>query len=122
MPRTNLTISAVLPDGIGQKQMKKAQVAIGHKHFARAVCYCHGIDLEADLGRTRWDRRDSTVSVIWGPNADVLSFTQTPPRPAGDPAIVIDIGEETYLLDFYDTPDELPISNLIREFSEGKLR
>lgn len=121
MPRTDLTISAMLPDGIGQKQMKKAQVAIGHYHFARAACYTHGIDLLADFGYNRWDRYTNKIRVIWGPNADVLSFTQTVPRPAGDPAIVIDMCGETYLLDFYDTPDELPISNLIREFSEGKL-
>lgn len=121
MPRSDVTISALLPDGIGQKQMKKAQVAIGHAHFARAACYSHGIDLRADIGYNRWDRGTEQVRVIWGPNADVLSFTQTTPRPAGDPAIVIEMYDETYLLDFYDTPDELPISNLIREFSEGNL-
>jgi hypothetical protein len=122
MSSLNLSVSAVLPDGIGEKQVHIAQEAMGHYHLARSLCYTHGIDLQKDIAGDNYYRRDQQkVKIIWGPNVDVLTVTATPPRPAGDPAIILALHGENYLLDFYDTPDETPISNLIREFSEGKL-
>lgn len=116
---TEIQISAVLPDGIGDKHVKLSQLALSHYYLARAMCYARGIDLSSDLG-SRWDRNHK-ILIIWGPNVDVLSATQIAPRPAGDPAIILQLHDQNYLLDFYDTPDETPIVNLIREFSEGKL-
>lgn len=113
-------VFATLPDGIGQKHVKIAQEAMGHYHLARALCYARGINIASDLGSNRYDRIQK-VRVIWGPNMDVLSATAIAPRPAGDPAIVLELHGQNYLLDFYDTPDETPITNLIREFSEGNL-
>lgn len=121
MSSVNLTVSAVLPDGVGQKHVKIAQEALGHYHLARAVCYARGIDIASDMIPDRYSRESAKVRIIWGPNVDVLTVTAMPPRPAGDPAIILALNGENYLLDFYDTPDETPISNLIREFSEGKL-
>lgn len=122
MSSMTLRVSAVLPDGIGERHVRLAQEALGHYHLARALCYSQGIDLRADLGGENYYRdSDQKIRVIWGPNVDVLTVMATPPRPAGDPAIVLALHGENYLLDFYDTPDEMPITNLIREFSEGRL-
>ena len=120
LPYTSLRVSAALPDGINHKHVRIAQQAMGHYHLARSLCYTAGIDIAGDL-QIENSYSSQTINVIWGPNIDVLSVTAVPPRPAGDPAIILSLSNQNYLLDFYDTPDETPIVNLIREFSEGKL-
>ncbi len=125
MSGAHINITASVPDGIGPKQINVARKAMGHYYLAQALLYERGIDLEAEIdGKDRrWNQDDdSKILVIWGPNLNMLvAQAVPPPRPKIDPAIVLELFGENYLLDFYDTPDETPITNLIREFSEGKI-
>jgi len=119
MPSMHLRVSAVLPDGISASHVQRAQEAMGHYYMALSLCYARGINLLREMRSGDFSSR-SKVKIIWAPNVEVLTVTSTPPRPAGDPAIVLSLHGQDYLLDFYDTPDEMPITNLIREFNEGK--
>lgn len=117
-----VTVHAKLPDGLGRRHVKLVQEAIGHFHCAVALLYARGINIESDLApATRYESRKTNVEIIWAPAVEVLTLTAEPPRPAGDPAVVFSTAGHSFLLDFYDTPDEQPIEHLIREFSEGKL-
>lgn len=126
-PSLTVRVSAKVPDGIGDRHRKLVQQAMGHAYGAKALLYGRGVDISAELApldsRRHYspDGWSAQVKVIWAPLADVLSVTASPPRPVGDPAVVLEAGGNAYLLDFYDTPDERPIEHLIREFSEGKL-
>jgi hypothetical protein len=119
----DLSFTARLPDGICDRHVRLAQTAIGHYLTACAALCRHGIDFTSELlGEDRYYRSNAmTVRVLWAPNHDMVSVTMTAPRPAGDPAIVLEVAGHSFLLDFYDTPDEQPIEHLIREFSEGRL-
>lgn len=64
---------------------------------------------------------DIEVGVLWAPVEEAWAFSTVPPRPAGDPAVVVRSGGTSYLVGYFDTPDEKPIDNLIREFSTGPL-
>jgi hypothetical protein len=83
----------------------------------------NGIQLEDELGidEYRNSERQPKVHVYWAPTLEALSVRTEPPRPKGDPAVVFSVGGASFLLDFYDAPDERPIEHLIREYSEGKL-
>lgn len=119
----NISVSAVLPDGVITKEnIAKAQKAIGHAMMPVPLLMPFGINFKSDLDVSRYNRNEAMkIEVIWAPNVECLSVISTPPRPAGDPAILLRTMGHAFLLDFYDTPDEAPIAHLIREFSEGRL-
>lgn len=56
---------------------------------------------------------------LWAPVDQALTVTRTLVDPDGDPAVLMRAESGTYLIDYYDTPDEQPIDHLIREFSDG---
>jgi hypothetical protein len=119
-------VTAVLPDGINEKHVLLSHKALSHLRFASAALTAYGIDLTAELAPNMYHGNGTEseffkIRVIWAPNIDMLSMVAEAPRPKGDPAILVELLDKTYLLDFYDTPNEAPIEHLIREFSEGKL-
>ena len=119
-------VSAALPDGISAKHVRKARAAYAHYYIGVAALYAKGIDLNRELvNPDRYgdsDIKRGRLTVFWAPLQHALSVTAKPVRPKGDPAIVLTIGGESFLLDFFDTPDEAPIEHLVREFTEGRLR
>ena len=118
----DVMISAKLPDGLTDKHTKLVRQALSHYHLARALCYAEGVDLRDDLRETNYHEKTAPLlQLIWAPNRDCLSVQTRAPRPMGDPAVIFAVGGHSFLLDFYDTPDEQPIEHLIREFSEGSL-
>jgi hypothetical protein len=113
-----------VPDGITAAHVRSAREAVAHLMLAQSLLFARGIDLDDECRKGRYESGgigDAKVALIWAPNEDVLTLRSDPPRPAGDPAIVLEVVGHTFLLAFYDTPDERPIEHLIREFSEGKL-
>lgn len=119
-------VAASLPDGVGQKHVNIARTAMSHFHLSKALLYARGIDLIEELTGdkvNRWSRVETpgSVRIIFAPNRESLSVRVAPVRPKGDPAIILDLFDQHYLLDFYDTPNEAPIERMIREFSEGSL-
>lgn len=118
----NITVDASLPDGITSRHAELARGAISHFRAASAILFSRGIDISARLRENRYGDTDLKVKIIWAPNADALTVRATPPRPAGDPAVLFCLAGHSFLLDFYDTPNEQPIEHLIREFSEGRFR
>lgn len=119
MRAVNLSINATIPDGMCEKHSEMARDMLGHFYLGRALCYKHGVDLYKDLD-VGYNHKNA-FEVIWAPNVEFLAIRATAPRPIGDPAIVANFFGENYLIDFYDTPNERKISNLIREFSTGNL-
>lgn len=111
---------ALVPAGIGSSQKTKAMALLADFYRAAAACLETGVDLfrQADLLSRDYP---GAIRVIWAPNLDDLSLTTELIKPRGDPAIVWDFGDTFWLLDFYDTPDERPIENIVREYSDGPL-
>lgn len=118
-------VSAAVPDGITPAHRQRARDAFAHYHVGIAALYAKGIDLKAEFAKPeRYTSRDENapaITVFWAPLQHALSVTAEPPRPKGDPAIVFSVARQTFLLAFFDTPDEAPIEHLVREFTEGRL-
>ena len=73
-------------------------------------------------GYERDQRRSNgiEVGVLWAPTLDAWAFRVAPVRPKGDPAILVRSGsDQPYLVCYFDTPNEVSIENLIREFTSG---
>lgn len=124
--RVDVTVWAKVPDGICARHVRLVRKALAHYRLADALTCEAGIPLteEVQSQNGRWTNRSGypdSLIVLWAPLPEALAVEAEPPRPNGDPAVVVRLGGETFLLDFYDTPDEAPIEHLIREFSEGKL-
>ena len=104
-------------------------IGIRHRRLANRFLaeYLRGIaellSLGSPLPRYGYQiRSDIAYGVIWAPQDDTWAFMESPLEPKGDPAVVAVYGDTTFLLDVFDTPKEKPISNIVREFSSGKLR
>lgn len=120
----SISVSAQLPEGLTPKHFWLCREALAHLQMAVALATAEGIGLQSDLQQDDYSRRDQRpkIRMLWAPNKEALSVTATPPRPKGDPAIIFAVAGHSFLLDFFDTPNEESITHLIREFSEGKLR
>lgn len=121
-------VSAAVPEGITSDHVQRSRDALAHYAAGRAAMYAKGIDLARELnspaesyGVRQSTKRSGRITVYWAPLPHALSVTLEPPRPKGDPAIVYTVADESFLLDFFDTPNEAPIEHLIREFTEGRL-
>lgn len=64
---------------------------------------------------------DVMSGIVWAPIDTNWSFESEPVRPEGDPAVIATVCEQSFLLDFFETPDEKPIENVLREFSAGTM-
>ena len=120
----DVMVSAKLPDGIQAKHVERARGALAHYTFGTALLFRHGIDAFQEMKLDGYEAKKKYgyhVKFIWAPTVESLAITAVPPAPKGDPAVLFCVGGHSFLLDFYDTPDEQPIEHLIREFSEGRL-
>lgn len=117
-----VTAKTLCPKGINPTHLRKAKRFESDLFRGLAAVLRRGISL-LDIVGGKYRRREIPeidVGVIWAPLAENWTFASEAIQPAGDPAVIARMLGTTYLLDFFDTPDERPIGNLIREFTEGE--
>lgn len=117
--RVNVQARLEIPSGMTQICLATVRQAIAFRDLFDIALFLRGL---ANTRRSR-GHHDSDVGVLWGPIEEAWSFESQTIHPKGDPAILLKGRDEAtvYLLGFFDTPNERPIENIIREFSEGKV-
>ena len=111
--RVDIGACVQMPSGITPAMFTRVRRALAYLQLFGVLLFDAGM---ADSG---YDQHQ--VGVLWAPTDEAWSFRGEAPRPKGDPAILLKSGDVVYLLGYFDTPDEKPIANLIREFTEGPL-
>lgn len=112
----HLHISTKYPDGLTPAMFRLMRKACAYARLFDAALLDAGL-IESE----RHESRDN-LGLLWAPADAAWAVSGTPPRPAGDPAVLFQRGDAVYLVGYFDTPDEKPIDNLIREFTEGTVR
>lgn len=113
--RTRVYVTTKYPDGITDPMFKRMRKALAFSRMFDVNL------LDRDITDPRREGASDSFGLLWCPKPEAWSVTKTPPRPDGDPAILFKTGGKTYLVGYFDTPDERPIDDMIREFSEGEL-
>lgn len=113
----NIVASVQMPSGLNEAVFSSICKAMAWLLMFDAQLLQYGIVEPVMSSRREISDR---VGILWAPTLDAWTFQAEPLRPAGDPAVLIRGGyRDPYLVCFFDTPNEKPIENLIREFSRG---
>ncbi len=60
------------------------------------------------------------IGVLWVPSVDSLEFTvKNPSPPYRDPALIMSVGEDKYVVGLWDIENERPINSVLREWTSG---
>lgn len=104
-----------VPSGIDSEMFKRVRKCISFLRMFGLATFERGIE--------RSSRREGEVEVgvLWCPTEESWSLKDEPIRPKGDPAVLVRHNKTVYLVGYFDTPDEKPIDNIIREFTSGKI-
>lgn len=112
----NVNAVASLPSGINASMFANIRKCIAYLRMFNLMTFERGIAREG-----RGWKRDIQVGVLWAPTPESWTLKDTAVRPKGDPAVLVQKDDVTYLVGYYDTPDEQPIDNIIREFTSGNV-
>jgi hypothetical protein len=115
----NVEARLEIPSGMNQACLNAIRQAITFRELFALALFMRGIS----NSRMYADRHANDVGILWAPVETAWAFQAKPVRPKGDPAILLQgrKGSAVYLIGFFDTPNEKPIENIVREFSEGTM-
>lgn len=119
--RRSISATCTFPGGVTPSVVRATDTARAIVFEAFATLLRNRIS--ADVVRT-WHsgQFQPSIEAYWIPTLESMTVNASPSRTGADPAVVIEIMDQRFLVGMWDSDEELPLDSLMREFSVGRFR